>query len=88
MLSICEDERFRPCTLEVENIDTGNREILDINPGTYSKKKETAKSDVHSVLYVKDKYCVSNKAFHELSMLSNLPNTFEVKKLTVIELTV
>ena len=81
-LSFCEDERFRPCTLLVENIDTGNREILDINCGKYSKQDETVAKDVHSALYVKDKYCVSNTAFHELSMLSNLPNSSEVKKLT------
>ena len=80
-LSFCEDEGFRPCILEMENIDTGNHEILDINCGKYSKR-ETLVKDAHSALYVKDKYCVSNTAFHELSMLSNLPHSCEVNRLT------
>ena len=33
-------------------------------------------------VYVKDKFSVSNKAFHELSMLSNLPSSSKVKNLT------
>ena len=81
-LSFCEDENFRPCALEVENMDTGNREILNIDTGTYSKKEqESSSANPHSALYVKDKYCISNEAFHELSMLSNLPNSSQVKKL-------
>ena len=31
---------------------------------------------------VKDRYCVSNEAFHELSVVSNLPSSKQVKKLT------
>ena len=78
-LSFCEDERFRPIMLEVENID---HEILDVSSGKYAKQDETLTKCVHSALYVKDKYCVSNAAFHELSMRSNFPNSSEVKKLT------
>ena len=42
----------------------------------------TSKEDVHSVLYVEDKFYVSNEAFHELSMLSNLPSSSKLKSLT------
>lgn len=51
VLSFCEDERFRPCTLELENIDTGNRETLDIDSGGYSKKEVSLSSNLHSALY-------------------------------------
>lgn len=37
---------------------------------------------MHSVLYVKDKFSVSNEAFNKLSMLSNLSSSSEVKNLT------
>ena len=37
-----------------------------------------------SVLYIKDKFSVSNEAFHELSMISNLPNSSQIKSLTRI----
>ena len=47
-----------------------------------SEATTSEKENVHSVLYVKDKFSVSNEAFHELSMLSNLPNSSEVKNLT------
>ena len=35
-----------------------------------------------SALYIKDKYCISNEAFHELTMVTNLPTSSTVKKLT------
>ena len=44
-----------------------------------SEATTSEKENVHSVLYVKDKFSVSNEAFHELSMLSNLPSSSEVK---------
>ena len=37
--------------------------------------------EVHSALYVKDKYSLSDTNFHELSMLSDLPKSSQVKKL-------
>ena len=35
-----------------------------------------------SVLYVKDKFSISNEAFHELSTLSDLPSSYCIKTLT------
>ena len=84
-LSFCEDEGFKPCSVEIENVDTGSHELLNVACGTYSGMSEATtseKENVHSVLYVKDKFSVSNEAFHELSMLSNLPSSSKVKNLT------
>ena len=83
-LSFCENEKFKPCTIELENIDTRNREILDITNCTFAKKDQPSHDVVspQSALYVKDKFCISNQAYHELSMLSDLPTSSQVKKLT------
>ena len=36
---------------------------------------------IHSTLYVKDKFSISDQAFHELSLLaSDLPKSYQVKK--------
>ena len=42
---------------------------------------------VHSALYVKDKYSLSDTGFHELSMLSDLPKSSQITKLAY-ELTI
>lgn len=84
-MSFCEDEGLKPCSVEVENVDTGSHELLNVACGTYSGMNEpttSEKENMCSVLYVKDKFSVSNEAFHELSMLSNLPSSSEVKNLT------
>ena len=83
-LSFCEDEGFKPHSIELENLDTGSHEVLNVESGVYSGMNEptTSKEDVHSVLYVEDKFYVSNEAFHELSMLSNLPSSSKLKSLT------
>ena len=63
---------LKPCTIEVENTDTGNHQTLDVDSGSFSKGHSPSNS-LHSSLYVKDRYCISNEAYHELSMLSDLP---------------
>ena len=87
VLTVCKEEGFKACSVEVENIDTGKHEIVDMASGTFSSidaaHAHSAKSDsVHSVLYIKDKFSVSNEAFHELSMVSNLPSSSQIKSLT------
>ena len=67
----------KPHTVELENVDTGD------NSHNYYGKDRTSDAPqmpVHSALYVKDKFCVSNEAYHEMSMLSNLPSSFQVNK--------
>ena len=51
-------------------------EIFDICNGTFSGKETAAnskvvKDEVHSALFVKDKYLISDQAFHEISLFFN-----------------
>ena len=41
----------------------------------------TSNCKLHTSLYVKDKFPVSNQAYHELSMISDLPNFSQVRTL-------
>jgi hypothetical protein len=83
VLNFCKEKGFKPCSVEIENSDTGNREVVDASHGTFHRKEASpaSKDKLHSTLYIKDKFCVSNEAFHELSMLSDLPNLSQVKRL-------
>ena len=58
---------------------------LDIAKGTFSYKSletNTTYEQLHSALYVKDKFTISNEVYHELSMISDLPGSSQIKKLT------
>ena len=83
-LSFC-DDCFGPCSVELENIDTGDHEVVDVKSGAFSKPalSNGNKDDrLYSTLYVKDKYSLSNEAYHELSMLSDdLPRSCQTKAL-------
>ena len=87
-LTCCENEAFQPCSLELKDKDTGDQVILDVNKGTFAYKDELVKTtntsdQICSTLYVKDKFSISNEAYHELSMMSDLPSLSQIKKLTV-----
>ena len=79
--SFCEDNGFKPCSVELENIETGMHETVDLATGKLTSQVTEKKNDVHSTLYIKDKYSISDTSYHELSMLSNLPSSKQVKKL-------
>lgn len=82
-LTFCENQGFLPHTVEVENVTTGDHEVLNVTDGTFLKRKETIVPEddkICSTLYVKDKYSISNEAFHELSVISNLPSSSQVTK--------
>lgn len=86
VLTFCSAEGFKPHFLELENIDTGCVEVLDVQNGTLSVRSHSsnvvAESDkVHKALLVKDKCAISNNAFHELSMVSDLPSSSQIKRL-------
>ena len=75
----CKTEGYNPCSLQLECRQSGQCENF-----TFSKAQLAGKVDdnVHALLYVKDTFSVSNDAYHELSTLSNLPNSSEVRRLT------
>lgn len=58
---------------------------LDLAKGTFSyksSKADTTDEKSYSALYIMDKFTISNAAYHELSMVSDLPSSSQIKKLT------
>ena len=88
-LSFCEAKGFEPKLVEIQNKDTKKTEIFDICNGTFLGKEtavssKVVKDKVHSALFVKDKYSISDQAFHEISMITpGLPSCSTVKKLAL-----
>ena len=77
----CSSEGYDPCSLLLKCKDSGKHELITINKTTASMGSNKT-PEVHSSLYIKDKFSISNDAYHEISMLSNLPSLTEVRKLT------
>ena len=86
-LTCCENEGFQPCLLELKDKNTGDQMILNVNKGTFTLKDETKTTNTSdrncSTLYIKDKFSISNEAYHELSVTSDLPSSSQIKKLTI-----
>ena len=40
------------------------------------------KDRLHTITLIKDKFTITNAAYHELSLTSNLPNSNQIKTLT------
>jgi len=86
-LHFCEGKGFKAHSVELHNVNTGNIEVLNVSIGTFSDKENlvsagSSDDKVHSTLYVKDKFSISDQAFHELSSIaSDLPKSCQVKKL-------
>ncbi len=86
-LSFCEGKCYQPISVELENVETRSREILTIQDGTFSevRKDGTATDDdkVRFALYVKDKFSLSDEAYHEISLLTkDIPRLYKIKDLT------
>ena len=84
LMSVCENERLKPFSVEIENVDTGSRETLDLCSGAFSKKAPMTSNErdrLHSALHVKDRFSISNEAYHELSMVSDLPRSNRIRTL-------
>ena len=84
--SICEAEGYDLCSLELKSRDTGECETLTLTTQAVCKSKDvsimTSDCKLHTSLYVKHKFSVSNQAYQELSMISDLPNFSQVRTVT------
>ena len=74
-LSTCSNDHFEPVSVEFVNT-YGKKEILDIKKGTFSNALESTameSNDDHDsakfALFVKDKFCLSDEAYHEVALL-------------------
>ena len=67
----------------MKNVDTNEKEMLDVESRKLAKVEEPSeKNTFFSTLLVKDKYGISNAAYHELSMVNpQLPKSSQVQKL-------
>lgn len=86
-LSFCEGDCYEPISVELENVETHSREILDVQNGTFLEVRKdcsTSEEDkIHFALYVKDKFSLSDEAYHELSLLTkDIPRLYKIKQLT------
>ena len=82
-LQFCKEERFKACNVEIENIDTNKREIINLDRQLYQPTPTFTGSDedrLCAVTLVKDKFTISDTAYHELSMVSDLPNFAKLRK--------
>jgi len=84
-LNFCESKGFKLQSVEFQNANTGEVDVLDISTGKFCDKENLTTSlddRAHSLLYVKDKSSISNKAFHELASIvpALLPKCGQVKK--------
>ena len=63
--------------------ETNETEILDLETGTYSKPETSSINDITlAILYVKDRFGLSDSAYHELSMVcQTLPRSWKLKEL-------
>ena len=70
-------------SIEFENKDTGDRESLDITRGCFSQSSMSAENGddkVKFALFVKDRFCLSDEAYLEVSQLTrDLPRMYELK---------
>ena len=62
--------------LELENTET-----VDLSTGKFTPQVTEKNHDIHSTLYIKDKYSISDSSYHELSILSDLPSSKKVQRL-------
>ena len=78
---ICSTEKFKVHKVELENVENHEKEVIDIYRSTITKVPEQLHT-LHSTLLVKDKFGISNAAYHELSMVNpQLPKSCEVQRL-------
>ena len=78
----CENDKFKPRSVEMENVDTRTRETLDLDSELFIQKTRgiSDADKINSTILIKDKCGISNEAYHEFSMISDLPKSCQVKK--------
>ena len=86
-LSVVSDQHFVPVSVEVTQTDSGRREVVDLNKGTFTNSRVNSQAVPDDLtkfaLYVKDKFSLSDTAYRELSQLtSSLPRLHSLKQLS------
>ena len=81
------DEHFVPLSVDIQNIESGEKETVELSSGKFVHKANKASlSDddlARFALYVKDQFSLSDSAWREISQLSPaLPSLCKLKELT------
>ena len=79
---LCKSEKMKVCRVEMINIDTKAKEVLNLDSGSFTSQQVTSPTTkVNSTILIKDKFGISNAAYHELSMIhTQLPKSSEIQK--------
>ena len=83
-LLFLEDEGVHATSVTLVHTETSQKEVLDLHQSTYSKPDESSSTDesLEVVLYVKERFGLSDSAYHELSMVcQHLPRSWKLKNL-------
>ena len=86
-LCFTEDENFKPVRVEILNKSTGNKIVCIDHDGELKVTKDnkqccnTNETVVDQALYIKDKFNISNQAYHEMAMVNKeLPRSCTLLK--------
>ena len=79
------EKHWIPVTVELVNVETSCREVLNMEDGNFSKVKShttlTENDRVRIALYIKDKFSLSDEAYREMSFLTrDIPRLYKVKE--------
>ena len=77
------DKHFEVTGLQMRNKNTGNTSLIQVLEDTTASRpnKENEIHHLNQVLYTKEKYGISDAAYHELTQSDSLlPRTCQVKK--------
>ena len=84
-LSFLENEGVQPSTITLVHNSTSETEILDLESGAYKKPESTStiNDKPELALFVKDRFGLSDLAYHELCMIcEQLPRLCKLKQLS------
>ena len=78
-LSFTENEDFKP--LNVELINTNTQETIQVTCGTHQETESSSETGItKKMLFVKERFNISNQAYHEMSMITDLPSSYSLSK--------
>ena len=81
-LSFSKDEGFKALNIELINTDT--HETFQVACGRHQETKNdetlSKKRTIEKVLFVKERFNISNQVYHEMSMITDLPSSYSLLK--------
>ena len=83
-IAALDNDNFEVLSLEMRSKNSGSVLVLktaDLEPTAPASGKENSATAINSILLVKDKYSISNAAYHELAMSDQgLPRSCQIEK--------